>query len=390
MTRLVILCICTFLCVQLHAQSNASLQTERYLPLLHALNNRQVQQLLNKQPALQNILLTKQQALQQQGIQPVVQKLLWTDTDNNTIIGVLQSLSRQKQVQGLLQTIRQSHQLALYDTLNDTAFLRMAWLHDAACINYTLNTYLLHQAPRYPLIDAMDADTTATLFVQQWQQQLQQRQSSFYSPALQLSLFALHYNQRNEAIRYWPTQQSLNKAAYNKALQHDTAYPYSLILVPGAGGSDTTTRITTAGKYRCRLAVQQYLQKQAPFILVSGGYVHPFKTPFCEAVEMKRYLIDSLHIPEAAIIADPYARHTTTNLRNAARFVYWMQLPASKPMLIVTDNKQVRHILNMQPRCLKELGYIPYSNCTQLSAQLLQAWPSITALQADIQDPLDP
>jgi uncharacterized SAM-binding protein YcdF (DUF218 family) len=37
---------------------------------------------------------------------------------------------------------------------------------------------------------------------------------------------------------------------------------------------------------------------------------------------MKHDLIARLGIPAAAILVDPHARHTTTNMRNAARLLY--------------------------------------------------------------------
>ena len=80
-----------------------------------------------------------------------------------------------------------------------------------------------------------------------------------------------------------------------------------------------------------------------PFIIVSGGRVHPFKTQYIEAVEMKHYMIDVLGIPTSAIIIDPFARHTTTNVRNAGHMImdYGFQKinglwsPAVKPILIM-------------------------------------------------------
>ena len=83
----------------------------------------------------------------------------------------------------------------------------------------------------------------------------------------------------------------------------------------------------------CRLAALQYAKGVAPFIVTSGGKVHPYKTKFCEATEMKRYLVEKLHIPANAIIVDPHARHTTTNMRNAARLIYRYGIPLIKPAL---------------------------------------------------------
>ena len=72
-----------------------------------------------------------------------------------------------------------------------------------------------------------------------------------------------------------------------------------------------------------------YRQHQAPFIIVSGGRVHPYHTPYNEAFEMKKYLMDVWQIPESAIIIEPHARHTTTNFRNAARIMFRNGFPVT-------------------------------------------------------------
>jgi hypothetical protein len=124
---------------------------------------------------------------------------------------------------------------------------------------------------------------------------------------------------RDEAFRYGPDASLENQAAIDAIAGIDfDAYPYTAILVPGQGPTDDTTALNPAGINRINTAVARWRAGLAPLLLVSGGHVHPDKTPFCEAIEMRRYLIDELGIPAAAIVVDPYARHTTTNLRNAA------------------------------------------------------------------------
>jgi hypothetical protein len=52
---------------------------------------------------------------------------------------------------------------------------------------------------------------------------------------------------------------------------------------------------------------------------------------------MKRSLIRDFGIAEDAIIIDPHARHTTTNIRNAARLIFRYGIPADRPALITTQ-----------------------------------------------------
>ena len=106
---------------------------------------------------------------------------------------------------------------------------------------------------------------------------------------------------------------------------------------------------------------------------------------------MKAYMVKVLHIPSNAIIIEPHARHTTTNLRNANRVIYRFNIPANKPVLIVTDASQSRYINNsMGDKVVKELGYKPYTSITKLSAFETAYIPSENSMQINSPDPLDP
>ena len=63
-------------------------------------------------------------------------------------------------------------------------------------------------------------------------------------------------------------------------------------LVLGSGGRDLTTSISPIGAQRTDVAAQLFLQHKAPLIIVSGGYVHPMQTPYCEAIEMKKHIME--------------------------------------------------------------------------------------------------
>jgi hypothetical protein len=138
--------------------------------------------------------------------------------------------------------------------------------------------------------------------------------------------------------------------------------------------------------------VEAYHAGKAPFILVSGGYVHPSQTRFAEAVEMKKALLNDYHVPEAAILVDPHARHTTTNMRDAAREIYRYNMPMNKPALVVSDAAQIGYIAGQifAVRCMKELGYLPYQVVNRPSETSLVFLPLKESLQQDPMDPLDP
>jgi len=85
------------------------------------------------------------------------------------------------------------------------------------------------------------------------------------------------------------------------------------------------------------------------------------KTPFCEAIEMKQALMAEYGIPADAILIDPHARHTTTNIRNAARLLYCYGFPFEKTALITTDQGQSASIEapTFAQCCINERGYLP-------------------------------
>ncbi|MFA6088052.1 YdcF family protein [Mucilaginibacter sp.] len=285
----------------------------------------------------------------------------------------------------------------LYKTLTPAKLLVKAWEQDAAAVNYTIDVYAEGKKPNYPAIDSISFKTTArayyTLMYDCSAVVMADVKNThlFFKPALQAALTYLEINERQDPANYEPMAATANKAAFDRVkLIKWNQFPYSHILVPGAGPDNLTTPLSGEGMLRCRLAAIQYQQGKAPFIVVSGGNVHPFKTKNNEALEMKVYLMKKLHIPESAIIIEPHARHTTTNIRNDARLVFRYGIPFTKPGYIVTDKSQTDFIMTMAGRCEKELKYVPYKLGRRISETELEFYPLIESLQIDADEPLDP
>jgi DUF218 domain len=221
---------------------------------------------------------------------------------------------------------------------------------------------------------------------------------AFFQPLLRVDLGALVAQKRDEATRYESLYMGGNQPAIAKIGAMSTSdwanYPFTVILVPGLGPSDLSTPISAGGTQRCDLAAARFQAKYAPFILVSGGHVHPDRTPYSEAMEMKKYLMTKYSIAESAIIVDPFARHTTTNLRNATREVLTYGIPIDRPMLITSDMYQSAYMAywdgDFGPRCQNELGYLPWRKLAPIAPNDSCLLPSPLALQADGRDPLDP
>ncbi len=284
------------------------------------------------------------------------------------------------------------------------ARLPEGWRHEAAAINHIISVYGEGEKPRHAEIDGMPyaADSEsyrAVLKIMLDGLDLPEADASPHSnpvfePAMRLAVRLLQATARDEAGRFWPLESGENAAAIRRSGSIDwPAFPYSVILVPGAGPEVAGLPLSPVGVERLRLAVAAWRDKQAPYLMVSGGYVHPARTPFCEAVEMRRYLREVYHIPDDAILLEPQARHTTTNVRNAARQIFDYGLPAHIPMLIVSDPGQIDYIAgaSFAQRNQDELGYQPATLGNRLSPSRMEALPVRRSLYRDAAaDPLDP
>jgi len=279
------------------------------------------------------------------------------------------------------------------------AVLQKAWMQDARGVNWTIGVYLGGQKPNYPLIDSIAFDITKKGYYQLLGDLTRAVQAKvngsklFFLPTLTSALFALEINEREQIADYEPMASGVNKpvvdrlktVAWNK-------YPYSLILVPGAGPDVKDMPLSAEGMMRCRVAAVRYFEGKAPLIVVSGGKVHPYKTPYNEAIEMKKYMVEKLHIPANAILVEPHARHTTTNMRNTARLIFQYGIPADKPCITSTSVSQSQYIheLNLDKRCEKELGYVPYRKGKRISETEAEFYPLIESMMLNSLEPMDP
>jgi hypothetical protein len=158
------------------------------------------------------------------------------------------------------------------------AVLQKAWTQDARGVNWTIGVYLGGQKPNYPLIDSIAFDVTKRGYYQLVGDLTRAVQAKvngsklFFLPTLTSALFALEINEREQIADYEPMASGVNKPvvdrlktiAWNK-------YPYSLILIPGAGPDVKDMPMSAEGMMRCRVAAVRYFEGKAPLIVVSGG-----------------------------------------------------------------------------------------------------------------------
>lgn len=217
----------------------------------------------------------------------------------------------------------------------------------------------------------------------------------FFEPLLAVDLLALTTDERDEGARYEPLDDGENAAAAAHIPAIDwAAFPFTVILVPGQGPDSLDVALHPTGQARCDLAAQRFEAGVAPLVVVSGGHVHPDRTPYSEALEMKAYLRDVKGIPDDAILVEPHARHTTTNLRNVSRLLYRHGVPTDRALLVTSDLGQSLYIGFWHgmfgPRCQEELGYLPWRSLVPISANDACMVPVAVSLHGDGRDPLDP
>jgi DUF218 domain len=325
----------------------------------------------------------------------------WTDTQANEAGHALVGLYRDSAAVRRLTdgTLRESGMYVRYQSLAGDQLLDHAWADCVHGIDRIIDVYGLGKPPRYPEIDSITYNVKSDAWrhiVQNLAATLEDDRGSFTlfsSPSMRFALELMWLNHRDEAGRYEPMEAGENAPVLRRIKSVDWAkYPYSVIVVPGAGNDLPGFRLSPEGKLRDEIAVKRFREGKAPFLLVSGGFVHPSQTEFAEAIEMKKDLMTRFGIPADAILIDPHARHTTTNMRNAARLMYRYGIPFEKKALVTTDLGQSQSIESpaFAKRCMDELGYVPQQILGRISSFDLEFRPVLDSLEADPQDPLDP
>lgn len=326
----------------------------------------------------------------------------WSGDDSATADRALRRIYEKKSaaLDTMINTqLRPSGAFERWKDSTNLSLLLQAWGQEVRGINYILDQYGLGKKLRYPRIDSVSYNVNGAYYralLKTLFSVLEEHTGSmhlFYQPSLTLAMELMRANDRDEPARFEPLATGVNRAAATRAKTLVWGkYQYAAILVPGEGPELTTVAFDPIGRLRCDLAADRWRKGLAPFIIVSGGYCHPFHTPFCEAEQMKRYLLTTCKLPENAVIMDPQARHTTTNFRNGVRLMIRYGFPLNKPALCVSTREQTDYIENagFDRRNLHELGYLPYEGKKRLGPHDIVFFPVTDCLQLDPGDPLDP
>jgi len=360
----------------------------------------EVRKLLTRNQALKKLAKDKLQALSMAAncndVGSFDQLFRLSGPTIETVATELETLAKRPELKMLARDLRRSGAFIKYNHQSDTEMLVAAWKDAANGMNRLLSVYCLGKDPVYKAIDKVSFDVSSEAYRKLLKVKLTEiklaKDALFFEPTLNFALKLLEANRRDEAGRYEPLEEGENKTCLHHMKKiRWSDYPYSFILVLGAGPQNSA-RLSETGVKRADQAAQLFLEHKAPLIILSGGHVHPMQTPFSEAIEMKKYVMEKFKIPEKSILIDPHARHTTTNFRNAARLVFRYGIPTDLEALVTSSEDHIASTTNesFRSRCLKELGYLPMEFIHRISPTAAEFKPSVASLFFDANDPLDP
>jgi hypothetical protein len=274
---------------------------------------------------------------------------------------------------------------------------RQQILYELRGINAILAVYGQGQAPRYPAIDGPDptrpkvVEKNVKIAVEL--SGLDPDRADIHEPSLNLSALLLYTAGRLDAIQQTSVQQALNNETSAKARSLNWKnYKYSVILALGVGPDDLKTPLSASSKLNVARAARLYFDKQAPIIVVSGANVHPRGTDYYEAFEMRKALITDYSVPAEAILVEPFARHTTTNVRNTCRLLKSVNGPLDQTALMISNVDHINYAGSetFTARSMNDLGYVPATIGNRASPTSLEFRPNPICGLIDPSDPLDP
>ena len=380
---------------------NMDIVARKNFPLVSALRSEAASSICSADKALRALAEGKRTALMDAAPgASAAEVLLLTGDEVETAASRLRSLYSPKNALGdIVRRLRSEGSYSIYDSLPDKEFIVKAFRQDAAGINNALSVYALGRKGRYSSTDSISFDVRSADF-RDLQADIhcnvlkETRDSRlFFDIPLTAAMKYMEAGERDEAADFEPLSEGENSAAVAAVRTTDwDAYPYTAILVPGLGPDIAGQRLAPGGRLRAEYAALLYKEGKAPFIIVSGGRVHPRQTKISEAFEMKCYLVGQCGIPESAVFIEPHARHTTTNVRNAARLMYRVGIPMDRKALISSDKGQLNYIASdgFSRSCRNLFQVSAFSVGERINDRELEFVPSVAALQCCPTDPLDP
>jgi hypothetical protein len=318
---------------------------------------------------------------------------------NNTFEGVVESSTTYTK---MVEEMRSSGAFIQFkEVKSDVRYFQLALGEAIEGINNVIEVYGLGEPPLYPDIDSGIFDVASTVHRNTLQGIVDgitpnlTANRSFIYPSLTFALELLEVNTRDESGRYFPMQSGVNRKVFDEIPDIKWEdYDYAIILVLGdsPNSAGDLPNISLGGMKRADHGVKLWREGLAPVIAFSGGHLHPVQTPYSEAIEMKKYIMEEYNVPEEFILVDPHARHTTTNLRNVGRLIFRYGIPSDKLSLVSTSESHSEYVGSdrFKTRSINEMNHIPCVFFDRLSGFDLEFKPTVEVLHLDSTDPLDP
>jgi DUF218 domain len=327
-------------------------------------------------------------------------QLRWTPEEASLAAEAAARLFDQSpQIRALVsEHMRPSRYFALHESRDDRALFLQAWADAHAAIDRIIRIYGLGETPtRFADIDSIIYPVDSSAYRGLMTQLIRDidraapAEASAYDMPLRLALELMFINRRDDAVRQGAMEARENAATARRLASIRWAdFRYGVILVPGHSPTLAYEPLNPNAVLRMRVGVAHYRAGLAPVIVVSGGQLRPIGTTFTEALEMKRYLMSVEGIPEDAILIDPVARHTTTNMRNTVRLIDRYGIPFDRLSLVVGNSVPNIASAEFAERCRRELGYVPFAAGRRLDYDTLEFTPLALAFHRDAMDPMDP
>lgn len=326
---------------------------------------------------------------------------IWTQNEISLVDTALRRIASAKGMTAALvgRHMRPSRRFGAHAALDDGAMLSAAWRDTAAAMNRVINVYAKGEPPRYPQSDAIIFDTARPEFSgvldahSKAISAMARPDDLIFDGPLRYTVNLLRMNERSDASAFRPLLSGENRATVAKIRKFGwRERRYSAILVFGHGPDDPQSRTGAMGYIRMAMAAELFARGVAPFIIVSGGNVHPNRTSFNEAVEMKKVMIAQYAVPADRILIEPHARHTTTNQRNCARLLFAAGFPTDRPAVIVTDPMTAGYLGSdqLRQRNVAEMGVNPGRITPGKFPFSFDFQPDAVAFHVNATDPLDP
>lgn len=384
--------------------SVAALETANFLFLSLCSGSPEVQALLAADGTLSDLARQRRSALHDQFGRPpsdgheVAKAFSWSNAELETVGSRLVSIlsAHPEALKALATRMRESGHFARYHAFGDAELILCAWRDAGKGLNLVLQRYVAAD-PTVAEIDRFVAETDPASSAAVLGEMLAQLDIElppevlFFRPSLSLALFAMEAQNRDEAARYEPLSQ-LNRSAADAAKSTDfSRYPFAAAIVLGFG-ADQPAALTARSKVNCHAAADGYRKGLYPFVIASGGHVMPRGTPYAEGVEMRNYLVEALGVPSAAVLVEPYARHTPNNIRNAARVAAACGLPFDRKYLVVSRAIHIDTVVSkaFEKRCRAMFGYVPFEDMERYSPLACSVRLSPLCSHREAGDPLDP